>query len=111
MTHDVLLPIRQLGKGRVERRVVEQWVIAEAARPLGPIENDALGLALCRRLAAAGLDQRDHAAKARGASERGDAVESFEELGAALRVVEPLAPIASGDHAGGAAEGVHLEAG
>src|SRR4030095_8510028 len=102
MADHVLLPIRQLRERRIERWVVEHGVVAETTRSLGLVEDDALRLALRRGFAAARLDQGDHAPEARRAPERGHAGEGVEKLGAALRVVEPLAAVAGGEHAGGA---------
>src|SRR5205809_1403147 len=107
----LLLTIAQLAERPAEWRIKEHRVVAETAVAARRGRDRPLRDALHRALAAGLVDERDDAAKARGALLARHRAQTLERQRDAAGVVEPGAAEARRVQAGRATERVHLEAG
>src|SRR5262249_56267897 len=112
MADAVLLLRGDFREALAERRIEEDRIVAEATPAARRLEKYALHHALHRGLSSV-LRTRDgdQAAEARTTALRGHAGHLLEHHAAALGIGETGAAVASGEHAGPAAERVHFDAG
>src|SRR6266545_3797125 len=112
MTHPVFLLGTQLGEGLAERRVEKERVVAEAPRPARSIEQDAFYHALDHRLEPAPrAHDGDQAAESRAPSLDRHPRHLVQHDLAALGIAQAVPAIARREHAGAAAQRIHLDPG
>src|SRR5262250_2172912 len=94
MTDPRLLVLAELGEGPPERRVVEERIVAEAARAARCVEDHALGDGPDHGLVSGAVDDRDHAAEASAAAHLRHVTQCGQQPRAAAGVVEAGAAVA-----------------
>src|SRR5207245_2407733 len=111
MTHGRLLPVRELGERSAERRIEEDWIVAEATATPRRFGDHALGHTLHDPRRARRPRERNHAAEARGPPRGRHGAEPLEQELEAPPIVKARAAEARRVQSGRAAERVHLEPG
>src|SRR5207245_8776212 len=78
VAHAGLLPVRELGERSAERRIEEDWIVAEASAAPRRVGDHTLGHTLHDLLRARRARERDHAAEARAPPRGWHAAEPLE---------------------------------